>query len=855
MNRLFLIDGHALCYRSFFAIRELTASDGQATNAVFGFVNTLRKILRDFDPQYLAVCFDSKEKTLREQKYKEYKIQRPQMPEQLVSQMAIIKDVIRAFQVPIYEVPGYEADDIIATLTEYAHQKKIDVTIVTEDKDMFQLSDKHTEFFSARKDKVLTEKEVLEKLGFDPAKIVDFIALAGDSADNIPGVQGIGKVTATKLINEFGELEDIYKNLADVKPERIKNKLVDQREMAYLSKELAVLDKQVPMDFDLDEMSVGEADRETLHEMFKKLEFRRFAEEYADTQVNDFEVALVTIQSDAEMKKLLKAIRKQGVFAYLNQHSEDSMFGQLTISVSEDTVYCVGHDRLSELKDVWEDESIKKVTHNSKEMFKFLSRNGIQSAGLTFDVLLAGYLLALNNSAASPRELAWTYFHISLRGDRLDEKEAALLIKLCPVLEAKLEDEGLHTLYHDIEVPLSRVLFLMETRGVCLDEALLKSLSDDCQKKITSLTEKLFEMAGEEFNVNSPKQLGVILFEKLELPVIKRTKTGYSTDEGVLVKLSEQHEFPSLILEYRQFAKLKSTYLDALPKLVDPVTKRIHAEFNQIGAETGRLSSRHPNLQNIPIRTELGRQVRRAIVPSQGMSLLAADYSQIELRILAHLSQDESLLKAFNEGQDIHGYTASLIFDVEADKVDYPMRDTAKRVNFGIVYGMSGFGLAKDLGISQKEAQEFINRYFERYPKVREFMDEQKRICKEKGYVQTILNRRRYIPEIGSKNPAVRQFAERQAINTPVQGSAADLMKLAMIKVQEEMEQRQWQSRMLITVHDELVFDVAPNEESDLIDMVREKMEHTIDLDIPVKVDVKCGANWLDMEPVAEACS
>ncbi|MCA9404045.1 MAG: DNA polymerase I [Candidatus Omnitrophica bacterium] len=852
MNRLFLIDGHALCYRSFFAIRELVASNGQATNAVYGFVNTLRKILREFEPQFLAVCFDSKEQTLREKKYSEYKIQRPQMPEQLISQIAIIKDVIRAYNVSIFEVPGYEADDIIATLARQAHESKLDVTIVTEDKDMFQLSDSRTEFFSARKDKILKEHDVSDKLGFAPVRITDFIALAGDKSDNIPGVQGIGQVTATKLIKSYGKLEDIYDHIDEVRPDKVRQKLEAQRDMAFLSKELAVLETNVPLAFDLDDLKVGAADRGTLHEIFKRMEFRRLAEEYGDTQAADIEVGVRTLKSDKDVQELIFEVRRSGHFSYLNNEPDDTMFGQLTVGVGEDTVYIVGHDRLGQLRELWEDPTVTKITHNGKEMFKFLARQGIESAGETFDTLLAGYLLALNNAPASPRELAWTYFHISLRGDQLDYKEAALLCRLFPALRERLEAEGLLPLYRDIEVPLSRVLFLMETTGVRLDDQLLRKLSADCQKKIETLSARLFEMAGEEFNVNSPKQLGVILFEKLELPVIKRTKTGYSTDEGVLVKLSEMHEFPSLILEYRQLSKLKSTYLDALPKLVDPVTRRIHAEFNQIGAETGRLSSRHPNLQNIPIRTELGRQVRRAIVPSEGMTLLAADYSQIELRILAHLSGDDALLKAFLEDQDIHRYTASLIFDVAPEEVDYPKRDTAKRVNFGIVYGMSGFGLSKDLGISQPEAQEFIDRYFERYPKVKDFMDEQKRICKERGYVETILHRRRYIPEIGSKNPAVRQFAERQAINTPVQGSAADLMKLAMIKVQEQIEARAWSSRMLITVHDELVFDVDPAEQDELIAMVRETMEHTIELAVPVKIDMKSGPNWLDMDPVSE---
>jgi DNA polymerase-1 len=460
-------------------------------------------------------------------------------------------------------------------------------------------------------------------------------------------------------------------------------------------------------------------------------------------------------------------------------------------------------------------------------MFKFLSNNKIEPLGETFDVLLAGYLLSSNNSAFSPTELAWTYFNITLSDEHRTVQETDIVFKLYDVLKSKLKEQELADLYEKIERPLAYVLFKMETCGVKLDEAHLKNLSKHCQDKIDELTIKLYALAGEEFNINSPKQLGVILFEKLSLPTARRTKTGYSTDEEVLLKLSEIHEFPSLILEYRQLAKLKSTYIDALPKLINPQTGRIHAEFNQIGAETGRLSSRHPNLQNIPIRTELGRQVRKAIIPSEGMVMLSADYSQIELRILAHLSADESLLEAFNRDQDIHNYTASLIFDIDPAKVDYAMRDTAKRVNFGIVYGMSGFGLSKDLGISQKEAQEFIDRYFRRYPKVKVFMDRQIEHCQKNGYVLTLLNRRRYIPDINSKNNSVRQFAERQAINTPVQGSAADMMKLAMINVHNEIEKLKLRSRMLITVHDELVFDLLPDEQETMLPLVKNVMEKT----------------------------
>jgi len=849
MDKLFLLDGHALCYRSFFAIRELTASNGQATNAVFGFVNILRRILREFNPKYLAVCFDSKEKTHRAKKFADYKIQRPKMPEQLIEQIPVIKDVIKAYHLPIFEVGGYEADDIIATLTDWANGHKLEVTIVSEDKDMYQLSNDHTNFFSLRNDQILKTEDIQLKLGFNPVNIIDFIALAGDKSDNIPGVNGVGEVTARKLINDFGSLEQIYENVSRIEKDKIKEKLLDQRDMAFLSKELAVLERNIPLKFNLDDLKVGEPDKSRLHELFKQLEFNRFAQEYTSTQVQDYKIDFQTLSSKPEIDSLVKSIMKAKRFAFLNDSEEGSLFGQVYLAL-ENQVYILSTDHMNTLQQLWENDTIVKVTHNCKEMFKFLSNYKIEPSGETFDVLLAGYLLSSNNTAFSPEELAWTYFNITLSDEHRKTQETDIIFKLYDVLKSKLKEQELADLYEKIERPLAYVLFKMENCGVKLDEAHLKRLSKQCQEKIDELTIKLYALAGEEFNINSPKQLGVILFEKLSLPTARRTKTGYSTDEEVLLKLSEVHEFPSLILEYRQLAKLKSTYIDALPKLIDPQTGRIHAEFNQIGAETGRLSSRHPNLQNIPIRTELGRQVRKAIIPSEGMVMLSADYSQIELRILAHLSADESLLEAFNRDQDIHNYTASLIFDIDPAKVDYAMRDTAKRVNFGIVYGMSGFGLSKDLGISQKEAQEFIDRYFRRYPKVKVFMDRQIEHCQKKGYVLTLLNRRRYIPDINSKNNSVRQFAERQAINTPVQGSAADMMKLAMINVHNEIEKLKLRSRMLITVHDELVFDLLPDEQETMLPLVKNVMEKTISLNVPIKVDLKIGHNWMEMEKV-----
>ncbi|MBF0523064.1 MAG: DNA polymerase I [Candidatus Omnitrophica bacterium] len=859
--RLFLIDAHALCYRAFFAVRDLATSKGQPTNAVFGFINILKKILRDYQPEYVAVCFDSGKKTHRQEKYAEYKIQRPSMPPALIEQIPVIKEVVKAYNLTVFELGGFEADDIIATLAQQGTDKKLDVVIVSEDKDMYQLVDENVKILNPRKEIILDQKALEEQLGFSPEHIVDFIALAGDQSDNIPGVKGIGEVTARKLIGEYKTLENILKHIDIVTPQKVKEKIEEQKDMAVLSKELAVLATKVPFEMDLKQLKVESPDNERLFKLFKELEFKKLLSEVAPLM--ELPVQRSEPLGNVPVPELLEKIQKKGEFVFLVDTIESEAINQaqgMVVAIDSQSYY-LSSKEAKELMPVWNDKGILKITHDIKKALAFLESSGMLGQGKSgesnlerfnqnnfFDVMLAGYLLKPGQSAFSLESLCWDFLKNTLTADQGPTEGAKYVYQLYKTMNQELEQKALKDLFHQIEMPLAYVLFQIEKNGVRLDMELLKSLSKECDKTLQSLTAKIYKDAGQEFNLNSPKQLGFVMFEKMKLPVIKKTKTGYSTDEEVLSRLAVSHEFPKSILEYRQIAKLKSTYIDALPVLVDAKTHRIHAQFNQTGAETGRLSSSRPNLQNIPIRTELGRQVRKAIIPSEDYLLLAADYSQIELRILAHLSGDETLKKAFETDEDIHSYTASLIFDTKEKEVTKQMRDSAKRVNFGIIYGMSSFGLARDLGVSNAEAQDFIDRYFLRYPKVKVFMDKMIKDCEKNGFVTTLLNRRRYIPEINSPNNSIRQFAQRQAINTPVQGSAADLIKLAMVNVQQELERDHLKSRMLITVHDELVFDVDPQEKGKVIKLVRNFMETPLKLSVPIKVTVKTGDNWLEMK-------
>jgi len=778
-NRVFLIDAHGLCYRAFYAVKALKNSKNQPTNAVFGFCNILRKLLSDCKPTHVAVCFDMGKQTHRQKKFPDYKVHRQSMPDDLVLQMGMIRDIVRAYGFLIFEKEGFEADDLMATLSLRFAKKNVDVFIATEDKDMAQLVGDHIKLYSLRQEKVIDVKDVVAKFGVEPGQITDYIALAGDASDNIPGVKGIGEVGACKLIKEYKSIEGIYKHIDQIVPAKLQEKLIVSREDAFLSKELATVDAQVPLNVALDELVFPEPDRERLFALFNELEFRKFAEEYAPFDA-------VPQEPLGDLKTWVEGI-------------------------DEGKPVIIAYD------------------------LKSLRKSGLIKGVLPiFDVYLADYLLAGGQGQ----------YHLpTLRASDEGMRE------LYAIQKRMLKEQNLNFLYYEVELPLSDVLFEMEASGVSLDVDVLKELSKECDIKITQLEESLFKIAGSPFNVNSPKQLSEILFERLKLPVIKKIKTGFSTNEEVLTKLSSLHPLPALILEYRQIAKLKSTYIDALPLLVDPNNNRLHATFNQAGAETGRLSSNNPNLQNIPVRTDFGQRIRRAFIPyAKDHILLSADYSQIELRILALLANDEELKNACKGNGDIHRYTASLMFDVSEKEVDDKMRYAAKRINFGIVYGMGAFSLAKDLNVSINEAQVFIDKYFLRYPKVRQFLDGEVQKARDLGYVSTLFGRRRYLPDINNRNMGLRQFAERQAINAPMQGTAADIIKIAMVKIAHRLKKEKLSSVMIMTVHDELVFDVPNEEVETMVSLVRQEMEGAMDSTVLMKASVKVGSNWLEMD-------
>ncbi|MDD5617520.1 MAG: DNA polymerase I [Candidatus Omnitrophica bacterium] len=856
MSRLCLIDAHSLCYRAFYAIKTgLSTSYGQPTNAIYGFVNMLNKILHDTKPDYAAICFDVGKPTFREEKFKEYKIHRIPMPDDLKTQIPLIKEVISANNIKIVEKEGFEADDVIATLANKAAKKGMDVSIVTSDKDMLQLVNNRIEVYNPYKGdgKRFDSKEVEENFGVKPENIVDLLSLSGDSADNIPGVKGIGEKTAKEIIQEFGNIDKLLDNIEKIKSDKVKKLIKDNKEMLVLSRELVKLPLDVDIDIDLKDLVIKEADYDKLYAIFSKLEFKTLLKSISskiktDNSAKDLEFT-ENIKQSSDFNQLEKELKKEKYFTFSFDNSDSGL--NVYIYPGNDKIYVVSN--LDKLKELFKDENTVKVSSDIKSAKLIFDKSGIDIKGEYFDIMIAAYLIDPARKDYKITALLYDYLGIGPIGEEgIKPKEAIFIHKLKETLEGELNARDLKDLFYKLELPLVDVLFRMEKNGVKIDCRLLGDLSERLDGKLNKLIKEIFDLSGREFNINSPKQLGQVLFEELKLPVVKKTKTGFSTDEEVLRKLSSQHEIPSLILEYRQITKLKSTYVDVLPGACDKKDKRIHSTFLQTGTETGRLSSNNPNLQNIPIKTELGREIRSAFIAGAAKwSLLSCDYSQIELRFLAHLSKDEVLISAFQNDLDIHRMTASLLYNVQIKDVEDQMRETAKRVNFGIIYGISSYGLSKDLGIEVNLAQDFIDTYFLRYPMVKDYINSQIESARDKGYVSTIMGRRRYFPYINSKNVGLRQFSERQAVNATIQGSAADLIKLAMINIQGELDKRNMQSKMVIQVHDELVFDFLKDEEGQLIKIVRNGMESAIELDVPVKVSLKMGENWAKMKEAA----
>jgi DNA polymerase-1 len=894
-KRLFLIDGNSFCYRAYYAIRSLSNSKGQPTNAVYGFTTMLNKIIKDEAPDMLAVAFDLKGPTFRHKKFEGYKSHRKPMPDDLVSQMPYIKQVVQAYNIPIYEVEGYEADDVLATLARKAEEKDIETFIVTGDKDALQLVGSHIKVYSTHKEGLVYDSaKVKEMYGVGPDRITDIMALMGDATDNIPGVKGIGEKTAIELINEFGTLEGLYKNIDKVRSEARKRMLIENEKNAFMSKELAVLDAETPIDIDFKGLALKEPDNERLVELFRDLEFKSLLRDA--TPKDTLKSKYILIDNEDDLDSLVKDLKKSKEFVFDTETTnEDPVLAKLagiSFSWKEGVAYYIGVCEsafrqtgnasenkkldtklvLGKLKDVFEDKEIKKAGQNIKYDYIVLANYGIRVKGITFDTMVASYLLNPSKLNHNLEDISIEYLghkmttpiqellgkgKNAITMDKVDVdkvchyscEDSDVTFRIKMILEKELSKKDLDSLFYDVEVPLIEVLAQMEMYGITIDSDYLKDLSAEMEKKLDKLTKKIYELAEEEFNINSPKQLSVILFEKLKLPVIRRTKTGISTDEDVLTKLASKHSLPKKLLEYRELSKLKSTYVDNLPGLINPATGKVHTSFNQTVTATGRLSSSGPNLQNIPIKTEEGKKIRKAFIPSgKGNILLAADYSQIELRVLAHFSEDKCLIKAFNDGLDIHSFTASLVFGVKEKDITPEMRNMAKTVNFGIVYGMSPYGLSQSLSIEVDKAKEFIDAYFERYPNVRQFMEGLLEKAREKGYVTTILGRRRYVPEINSADMRIRQFAERTAINTPIQGSAADIIKVAMIAIHEKLAKNKLSSKMILQVHDELVFDVPKDELKELHNIVKDCMENVIKLKVSVEAHIEVGKNWLEQE-------
>ncbi|KUK10639.1 MAG: DNA polymerase [Clostridia bacterium 41_269] len=878
-KKVMLLDGNSLVHRAFHALPLLSNRGGVFTNAVLGFTTMLFKLLKNEKPDYIAVAFD-KGRTFRHDEYEKYKAHRKPVPDELRHQFVLVKDILSALNIKIFEYEGYEADDILGTLAKKAEEEGLEPIIVTGDSDALQLVSPSTKVMLTRKGISQIEtfdiEKIKEKYNLEPKQLVDVKALMGDASDNIPGVPGIGEKTALKLIREFKDIDNLLKNLAKLPSKKLMKNIKEHQEQLLMSRMLAEIRTDLELEGDILECRTARPDYDRLLKIFDELDFRKLTKEVLEEmklseeeeEKNNGEKKNVEeIDNVERLSQLIEGVLKSKKAAMHFVFEGSSYFQSRIIGFGlsfDGKSYALNlndsgkksEDKLLQvLKPLFENHTLDIILYDSKKTIAVLKVKGIDINFLPDDIMIAAYLLNPSASGYDIQYLALEYLDKTVVEPENPGIRAACYAELIMDLRDELVDRlkiaQMDSLYYDLELPLARILAKMEISGVTLDRERLKEMSQEFAEKIEEVTSEIYELAGEEFNINSPKQLAYILFEKLKLPVIKRTKTGYSTDAAVLEELAQYHEIAAKILYYRQLMKLKSTYLDAMDKLVDEKTGRIHTTFNQTITATGRLSSAEPNLQNIPVRLEIGRKIRKLFIPKySGWFILAADYSQIELRVMAHLSEDENLRKAFLKGEDIHARTASEVFGVKIEDVDRNMRRMAKAVNFGIIYGISDFGLARDLGISRQEAKRYIEKYFQRYPGVKAYMEKIVEEAREKGYVTTILNRRRYIPELFSTNRNVRGFGERTAINTPIQGSAADIIKLAMLRVDKEIENSSLKVEMVLQVHDELIFEVAEEDLQDAAVMIKREMEGAYNLRVPLVVDLKYGKNWYDMEPL-----
>jgi DNA polymerase-1 len=886
---IYLIDGSGYIYRAYHAVRHLSTTRGLPTNATFGFTNMLLKLLADRKPEHMAMAFDAKGPTFRHEQYEDYKANRPPMPEDLAVQLPYIKQVVEGMNISSLELSGYEADDIIGTLALSAEKDGFHVVMVTGDKDFKQLISPAISIWDPMKDRTIDYAGLKEETGLEPSRWVDIMALAGDASDNIPGVPGIGEKTAITLIKTHGSLDGVFENLDQVNKPKLREKLTNFREQAYLSRSLVAINTNVPLPIKPASLKVTGPDADTLSHLFKDLEFQRLQKQFpvkTDLSKKDYRIVL----DEEALNRLCNELQQAQTFALdIETTGKDPMQAQivgLSFSFQPDAAAYIplkhsysGAPKqldlaktLETLKPLLENPKLPKVGQNIKYDWIVLKRHGIQLDGVVFDTMIASYLLNPTRRAHNLETIAAEYLdhamisYKEVTGGGKDAKgfeevsleaavpyaceDADITFTAHEVLKPKLHKGGFDSLFQDMEMPLIPVLVDMEMSGILVDRSRLESTSKDFERQLHALEDKIHAIAGETFNIQSHQQLGRILFEKLKLPIQKKTKkkTGYSTDVEVLTSLSVEHELPHLVLQYRSLAKLKSTYTDALVDMIHPETNRIHTSFNQTVTATGRLSSSDPNLQNIPIRTEEGRLIRAAFVPKKGWTLLSADYSQIELRLLAHYSADPILVEAFEQDQDIHARTGAEVFNLLPAVITPEMRRQAKVINFGIIYGMSPFRLSKELGITQKMAKIYIENYFRRYEGVQRFIEETLEKAREEGKVTTLLGRHRWLPDILSRNRTAREFSERTAINTPLQGTAADLIKIAMVRIHEAFAREGMKAKMLLQVHDELIFEVPSKELETVKECVTHIMEGVYALRVPLKVDVKVGQNWAEVQ-------
>ena len=898
MGKLVLVDGNSILNRAFYGImgsKMLTTKDGTPTNAVYGFLAILFKIIDDIKPEFLVVAFDKKGPTKRHKMYDGYKANRKGMPDELACQMPIIKDVLRAMNIDIIEKEGYEGDDILGTLSVFGESQGLEVTILSGDRDTFQLATDKVTIRIPRTKMGKTEEEdfdrekVKEVYGIEPKQLIEVKGLQGDTSDNIPGVPGIGEKTALKLIQEYSSIENLYSEIEKGQAPDVKGKtrerIIENKDLAILSKELGTIDVNSPIEENLEEFKLEEWNNEEVLKLFKELNFNRYIERFhltegiseePEEQEEKFEIKEISIE---ELKSKINqelfykfSTIEENKDEYIIKNKIDKIYAYFK---DENTVYfsnILGKENI--LKEIFEDGNIKKYGYKTSTDYLLLKQLGITTKGIVYDAEIAVYDLDPSNMKYKMEDVAYQYLDFSIEeyikglGIKKEEQinlfeensksneyentlnalNAYLIQKLYEKTIKEIKNLNEMDLFNNIEMPLVEVLAEMQYEGIKIEKDKLESFGVELKQNIDELTKEIYDLSGQEFNINSTKQLGEILFEKLKLPVVKKTKTGYSTDVDVLEKLKSEHPIIEKILEYRSLTKLNSTYVEGLKPYINKVTGRIHSYFHQTITATGRISSTEPNLQNIPTRIELGKRLRKAFVPKEGYVFIDADYSQIELRVLAHISQDENMINAFKHDEDIHKQAASNVFNVPIEEVTKEQRSHAKAVNFGIVYGISDFGLGEQIGVSRKKAKEYIDQYLEKYSGIKKFMDDIVEKAKEQGYVETLFNRRRYIPELKSKNFNIRQFGSRVAMNTPIQGTAADIMKIAMINVYKKLKEEKLESKLILQIHDELLIEAKEDEKERVKNILQSCMENAIKLDVPLKAEVSEAYNWYELK-------